>query len=489
MATTDRPNILAITTDQHSKHVTGCYGCDTVRTPNIDRLAASGMRFDNAYCPAPLCVPSRMSFMTGRRPRDNRVWHNGNILHSAIPTWPHVLGADGYETSLIGRMHFMGPDQRHGFENHPIGEYFAGYPGTSPDVWEGDLSGTSGQSRVAVERAGTGPTPYQWADERVTDRAVEYLRDRAETDRDRPFAAVVSYLLPHCPFIAPEELFEYYYDRVSVPTPDEDQPESVRRFRANRGIADPPLDEERVRVARAAYFALCERIDALIGRVIDCLDETGLADETLVVYYSDHGEMAGEHGCWWKSNFHEGSVGVPLVMRLPGRTSPDSSSEAVVNLTDLAPTFTDVAGAEFDTPVTGRSLVPILEGDRPDDWTDETYSEFVDMTGMGPARMVRSGRWKLWDYPAEDVPPALFDLESDPDELNDLGTDPEYADVREDLLEKLYADWDPETTAREASAEHDNYLTLAARAKAVDPDSPDRLELPERDFRSEIDLR
>ena len=242
----DSPNILLIMTDQHSRHFLGCYGNELVRTPNLDRLAAQGMRFSDAYCPAPLCVPSRMSFMTSCTPSANEVWNNNHILHSGIPTWATLMTIAGYETTLLGRMHFCGPDQRHGFESRPVGERTAG-PVGMPDkggpLWTKFSGSTSGQSRKGVEIAGRGHTHYQWSDEERTRVAVQWLKDKGEGPQDRPFAAVLGYTLPHCPFIAKRELFDYYYERVEIPTVEEAQPATVRRFRELRGILDPPLPE------------------------------------------------------------------------------------------------------------------------------------------------------------------------------------------------------------------------------------------------------
>ena len=157
----DRPNILFILSDQHSKFHLGCYGDPLGRTPHLDRLASEGMRFANAYTPSPLCVPARMAFMTGRRPSANQVWSNDHILNSALPTWAHTLGAAGYETALLGRMHFVGPDQRHGFERRPIGEHTAPASGCGPTgratVQEHSRASTSGQTRECVEIAGVRP--------------------------------------------------------------------------------------------------------------------------------------------------------------------------------------------------------------------------------------------------------------------------------------------------------------------------------------------
>jgi len=510
-------NILILMSDQHSPHAVGCDGNNPVRTPHLDRLAKEGMRFTNTYCPAPLCVPSRMSFMTSRTPSRNRVWNNQHALGSGIPTWAHALGAVGYETALIGRMHFVGADQRHGFERRPMGEFMAGHHGRiwlGGPAWTKYPAITTGQKRPGVEHAGTGHTVYQWFDERAATAACHFLRERCEkgvgdplpggpsgashkgspTPFSRPFAAVVGFMLPHCPFIAPKELFEYYYDRIDVPEADEGQPATVKRFRRLRGILDPPLPAERIRIARAAYFALCEYLDSLIGRILDCLDETGLAENTLVIYTSDHGEMAGEHGCWWKSNYYEGSACVPMIARLPNVVPAGGGCDAICNLMDVGPTLAEIAGAEMPD-ADGRSLWPTLQGNHPDDWPDETLSEFVDSrTGDAglvnlPSRMIRSGPWKLWHYAdAEDLPPALFNLDDDPGEVRDLGTEPAYADIRTRLLERLHDGWDP-ARASALSAEQDrDERALAAWGKAVKPPHEDTLLVPPPDVEADVEL-
>jgi choline-sulfatase len=230
------------------------------------------------------------------------VWGNDHVLNSALPTWAHAVGAAGYETALIGRMHFVGADQRHGFERRPLGKYSANHPGASRlggPMFKDIPASTSGQTRECVEIAGYGRTTYQDFDDRVATAACAYLEEKAGTD-GRPFAAVAGFVLPHCPFFAPKELFDYYYERVDVPQPDpqelQREPAAVSQFKKRRNIHEP-LPEERIRVARAAYFGLCEYFDRKVGQLLDTLDETGLSDNTLVVYCSDHGEMAGEHGC------------------------------------------------------------------------------------------------------------------------------------------------------------------------------------------------
>ncbi len=494
MKETDQPNILLIMTDQHSRKFLGCYGNPLVCTPNLDRLSEQGMRFCNAYCPSPLCVPSRMSFMTSCTPSENEVWDNNQILHSGIPTWATHLSIAGYETVLLGRMHFCGPDQRHGFESRPVGEMLAGpvgMPAKGGPLWMKFPNSTCGQTRAGVEKAGRGHTHYQWSDEERTRVAVEWLKNRAVGRQSRPFAAVLGYTLPHCPFIAPKELFDYYYERVDIPDVEETQPGTIRRFREARGILDPALPEERIRVARAAYYGLCEYIDSLIGQVLETLEKTGLAENTLVIYTSDHGEMAGEHGCWWKSNYYEGSAGIPLIARWPGIVSAGSESHAVCNLMDIGPTFAEVAGTRISLPVSGQSLCTTLRAGSDDEWCNETFSELVDMKHSEPlpSRMIRSGPWKLWKFhDSEELPPALFNLDQDPNELNDLGCNPAFADVRERLLKRLCQDWNPDEVVEKSRRNCQHFEVLRQWGRTVKPDSPDAMIYPPAEFEEDVEL-
>lgn len=485
----NRPNILIIMTDQHNKHIAGCYGDEVIRTPNIDRLAGEGARFENAYCAGPLCVPSRMSFMTSQTPSHNRVWDNKHILPSSVPTWAHALGAGGYETALIGRMHFIGPDQRHGFEKRPIGEYHAHHPGVPEKGgprWIYMTGGASGQSRVAVDTVGVGPTTYQWADDRIADAAVAYVRNREDS---RPFAAVVGFNLPHCPFVCPEDLFRSYDGLVQAPPVEDAQPETVERFRRHRGIDD--LSPERARLARTAYYGLVEYMDRNVGRILDALDEAGLRDDTLVIYTADHGEMAGEHGCWWKSNYYEGSAGVPLVARFPGHVPEGVAIPEACSLLDIGPTLVDLTEAEPLPATDGRSLLPLLFGTSPSLREDAVFSEFAEAKHTGgtfyPSRMIRRGPWKLWAYEdAAHLPPALFNVDEDPNELRDLASDPAYASTVEELVDELYRDWQPEWVLRECRRNSDAVDLIAKWGRAVRPECEDALEVPPPELEKDI---
>src|SRR5581483_11028039 len=208
-------NILVIMADQHSPHVLGCYGDTVIRTPNLDALARRGTLFRNAYCQAPLCVPSRMSFLTSRQPSENGVWMNSDTLASDMPTFAHSLGAAGYECALIGRMHFNGPDQRHGFTKRLVGDLTPAYPDVPIPLPPSIRPGATNSSLASVTIAGPGSTAYRVFDEDVTKSAVEYIHATARSDK--PFCAVAGFVLPHSPFICSEEDWNYYYDRVSIP--------------------------------------------------------------------------------------------------------------------------------------------------------------------------------------------------------------------------------------------------------------------------------
>ncbi|MFH1760243.1 MAG: sulfatase-like hydrolase/transferase [bacterium] len=450
-----KPNILVIMTDQHNKKMLGCYGNSIVRTPNLDNLAEEGTQFTNAYCPAPLCVPSRMSFMTSRKPSSIAVYNNSHILHSGIPTWAHHLSSAGYETALIGRMHFNGPDKYHGFERRLAGELKSEsnkVPSISVTQW-----------REAAEIVGRGPSGHIWFDAMVKDKVCEFLLSRSKNSIDEPFAAVAGFLLPHTPFIAPKELYDYYYDRIDVPEFDEKMlPATIRKHRKIHRFSEKELSVEQIRRARAAYFGMCETVDGNVGEILETLDKTGLSKNTLVIYTTDHGDMAGEKGLWFKNSYYEGSAGVPLLMRMPDSVKSNAKSDIICNLMDLGPTFCDLAGASPIIRSDGRSMLNIMRGDKDGNRPDETFSEVVnDRMHPGlPTRMIRSGKWKLWVFGGQEkLPPAMFNLEEDPQEMNDLGQNPDFSEIRNKLLDKVYSEWNPDNiSVKEQKATADSEM-------------------------------
>lgn len=475
-AQSDRPNYLILMADQHNPRVMGCAGDKVVRTPNLDAFAATGVHFENAYCQAPICVPARMSFLTGQQPSANRVWDNGDMLASDIPTFAHALGASNYETALIGRMHFTGVDAWHGFEELRVGNVSPIYPHVPQVLPPHLLIGAQGNSRAGVTLAGPGRTAYQLHDELITASTVEFLRQH-QNQQQRPFCAVAGFLLPHAPFICPKAVWDYYIDRVSLPKMPPGYFESLhpamKLWRKVRGVEN--LTDEEIRRARAAYYGLVTQLDRMLGQIFDALKQTGLDRNTIVIYTSDHGEMAGEKGHWWKQTFYDGSVTVPLIVSCPSRFQPRRVREIVSHI-DIAPTLTDLAAADKLPNTTGHSLAPLLKGEKTN-WPNEAFSELFQSLGVPPIRMLRSGRWKLVHF--EGMRPQLFDLETDPNEYRDLGESPQHAEIRNKLHARAREGWSAAEMEKTLAQRRKNTALLRKWGQLRQPPTPQLWRPPE----------
>ena len=485
-AVPERPNLLVIVSDQHSPHVLGCAGDSVVRTPHLDRLAARGTHFSSAYCAAPLCVPSRMAFMTSQHPSAIQVWSNRDVLGSDVPTFAHALGVAGYETVLCGRMHFIGPDQRHGFERRilmDIGGGYFGLGGPGPDFGPHIPAHTAGMQYPGVQFAGPGRTSYQAYDADVTTTAVDYLRTRKQSGDPRPFCLVVGFLLPHSPYICPRPLYDEYAANVSAPSVPEDYLDrlhlAMRAWREDRGVDHLSMAE--AQRARAAYYGLVTLLDEQVGRVLAALEEGGHAADTAVVYTSDHGEMAGEHGMWWKMSFYQGSAGVPLIWSWPGRIAQGHTTSAAASLLDVAPTLLELGSAPTLPNGTGHSLLGLLKGEVVPDWPDEAFYEMLPSAHVPAARMVRRGPWKLSYFHGYDTP-QLFHLEEDPQELDDRGADPACRDVREALLARVHAGWSAAANAAIIERRTPDVALLTQWFRAVRPNYTRWVPRPEQNL-------
>ncbi len=439
----EKPNIVLIMSDQHNPLVLGCAGNPIVETPNLDALAARGTRFTNTYCPYPLCVPSRSAFMAAQYASDIGIYDNGGPLSSNVPTFAHALGAAGYEAVMCGRMHFGGSDQFHGFERRIHGEC-GSRKVLSQEVLGSGYNRTNGQTKYAVQVSGHGQTGYQLYDQSVTDSACEFLS--SENESDRPFAMVVGLMLPHNPLICSRDLFEHYMERISPPAPT--SPEylqslhpAMQKWRERRGVED--LTPEQNQRGLATYYGLTTELDRNIGRIVEAIGSSPHADRTVVIYTSDHGDMACEHGMWWKSSFYEGSAGVPLLVSWPGRIGEGVEQDGVVSLIDVGPTLLDLAGADPLPDVTGRSFSELLMDGGGGSWDHEVFSEYIGLWGDQPGCMVRTGPWKL-NYYHETKSCQLFNLENDPGEIHDRAGDPDCRDVVETLSARIHGRWSAE---------------------------------------------
>lgn len=484
-----KPNILFLMSDQHTQKVAGCYGDRLVRTPHLDRLAARGVVFDNAYCPSPICTPSRMSLLTGRWPVTQSCWTNADMLPSDIPTYVHALGAAGYRPALIGRLHSIGPDQLHGYAEREVGDHSSNWIGAkSHDM--GQLNRTNDPFRVSLERSGAGQSSYELHDVDVADAACAWLDRHAEGKSggdDRPFALGVGFMLPHQPYVAGTEDYALFAGRIGLPeiprpASADDHPYLARWRQITE--TDDLADADILR-ARAAYYGLTTRLDILIGRVLERLDAHGLTDDTLIVYTSDHGDQLGERGLWWKQTFFDESAKVPLILSWPGVLPPGERREQVVNLVDLCPTVLDAVGAPVLPAIDGTSFWGVAR-DAQAPWLDLTFSEYCtdgsarwDGGNAVVQRMVRAGSWKLIYY--HGYRPQLFDLAEDPRETRDLGQAPGHAATRDRLLAVLRANWDPDAIARGLSRRRAEKALLGQWWQTVQPPDAHRWVLKVED--------
>ncbi len=495
MSQSPRPNLLYIHSDQHSPYVAGCYGDPLVETPHLDALAARGVVLDNTYCPSPICVPSRMSMLSGRYPCDNQVWTNSHILDSGIPTFAHAMGAGGYHPVLIGRMHSVGPDQLHGYAERLVGDHGPNQPG-GQGVDHGQLSGTAGPGRVSLRLSGHGQSAYQVHDEDVTAATVDYLNRLGVAKRAgqaaEPFSLSVGFMLPHQPFVARLQDYRYYYENITPPqTPEpfgDHLHPHLKHWRQACEIEE--VSEEETRRARAAYWALVHRMDVLIGQIIAALRENDLEENTLILYTSDHGEQVGEHGLWWKQTFYEDSVKVPAILAWPGRLPAGTRCDRVISSLDLNATMLDALGCPALPHSRGRSLLPLLADPQNAEWDDIAFSEFCqDAAGAGGPfsemgifqRMIRRGPWKLNYYHGQ--PCQLFNLQDDPRERCDLAADPAHQETLTALKTEVLDGWDPEWIAARMAALRADRSILSAWGRTVQPPDQCRWKLdPAMDY-------
>lgn len=439
-------NFLVVVADQLTATVLpallGGRDPSVVKVPTLTELAKNSTVFANAYSASPLCGPSRNTLMTGLLPSVSGVYDNGCEWHSDIPTFGHRLRLAGYRTILAGKMHFVGADQLHGFEERLTTDI---YP--ADFTWVPDWTDRQGRpdwyhSMDSVLNAGPVLRSNQLDfDEEVAFATRRKLYDLARTDTHRhPFCLVASFTHPHDPFnITPE--WWNLYEETPIPLPRVTSPDPLHpaevRIREACGITAQPPKNADIRKARRAYYGAISYIDHQLKQLLNTLAETGLDKTTAIVFTSDHGEMLGEHGQWYKMSFREGACRVPLLITLPGQTTAHRLTQAV-SLADVGETLCALAGAPAAPQTSGRDLSPCLHGGKLE--TDETFGEYLGEGTFAPTVMIRREQWKYVHTPTD--PDQLYDLQNDPDETRNLADHPEHSQTLAAFTEEARSRWD-----------------------------------------------
>jgi len=435
----DSPNVLFLQSDEHNHrfagHVESPAG-EPVETPTLDGLAERGTRFTDAYCPMPLCAPSRKCMLTGQEQFNADAWGNQAIMEPERETLPGTFADGGYETCLVGKMHFNGDRQFNGFGHRPYGD-LTGHgiqqPGHQPDPIDPERLDTNARRQAIdvgtrIPSAGVTEIPESQLQEwTVVRESLTWLREHGD---DGPWFLTASFSRPHFPLTAPRRHVERYWDleadeptdRLTDPPVGGDSDAATHpyseRKREHKRIDS--FDRKTLQRARAAYFACVDFLDEVLGEFLRSAEAEGFLEDTVVVYTSDHGDLAGEHDLWWKGSFHEGATRVPLLVQTPAHRDGDREParvETPVSLIDLYPTLCGLTGLTAPDDIDGVDLSRAVEtGEEP-----ERGPVFCDH--LPAFRAVRDGRYKYVGFGDENDPELLFDLDADPFERVNLADD------------------------------------------------------------------
>jgi choline-sulfatase len=456
MNNTKPQNLIFIMSDQHNKEMTGCYGNDIIKTPNIDRIAKEGVRFDNAYCSCPLCVPSRSSFVTGMMPHEGGFWDNAQAFGGGYESFGSQLYDQGYNVTAIGKMHLESDTPETGFHDQRIPLHMVNGKGDIYGCIRNDKVARP-QFRNSLEKAGPGMSDYIRYDREIAQRAISYIKNESKNS-DKPFVLYLGFVSPHFPLNAPKEYFDLYdIDDIELPSqfdksqwPNHPVLETYRKYCNTEDIS-----EEVAKKALHAYYAMCSFLDEQIGKVLDALDNSDVVDSTRVIYTSDHGDTMGNHGVFFKSTMYEGSVSIPLVMKGAG-ISPNTKVEAPVSLLDMYPTILECVGAKDTDKSIKRHGVSLFETIANPDYNRSIISEYHAFGINVGEFMLRKGDYKYIYYTEGE--PMLFDIKNDPNENVDLSLVSEYNTIKNKLAEELYSLINPDEISKQAFLSQEKVL-------------------------------
>ncbi len=449
-----KPNILIVMFYQMSGVLLDDDRIDSLQVPNMRRLLARAVRFDNAYSSSPLCTPARGAFMSGQLPSRSGIYDNAAEFKASIPTFAHYLRKLGYQTALAGKMHFVGPDQLHGFEERLTTDIYPADFGWTPD-WERPLERVDWwyHNLSSVTEAGIAEITNQLEfDDEVSYQARLKLFQYARRQDSRPFCLTVSFTHPHDPYLARREYWDRY-DPAQIPMPrvgampyESQDPHSQRLLDAV-DFRKYEVTADHIRNARHASFANISYLDDKLGELLKTLEQCDFDQSTQIILCADHGDMLGERGLWYKMNFFEAACRVPLLMVAPQQRTPKRVATPV-SLHDLLPTLVELAGGDANDivgDIDGRSVLSLVHGR--EDSERAAYAEYCAEGSVGPMIMIRRGQFKF-NYCAAD-PVQLFDLEADPQEARNLANEPSHALVMAAFMREMSARWDFEQFSRD----------------------------------------
>jgi uncharacterized sulfatase len=436
------PNVLLIMADDLNNDL-GSYGHRLVKTPNLDRLAARGVRFDRAYTQFPLCSPSRVSLLTGRRPDTTRVHDlvtDFRTILSDVVTLPQAFKRGGYVAARVGKIyHYGNPGQigTSGLDDPASWDEVVNPRGIDKDEEPllTNLTPTRGLGSALAYYASPAPDDAH-TDGKVAAETIALL----EKHTDRPFFIGAGFYRPHCPFIAPRKYFDLYpLDRIRAP---EFMPSLLADVPPAALFTNPPnwdVPPAGVRETIRAYYASISFLDANVGKVLDALDRLGLADNTIVVFMSDHGYALSDRGQWMKQMLFEHSTRAPVIVAGPGVAARGRSSPRIVEFLDLYPTLVDLAGLPAQPGLHGRSLRPLLK-DPAAPWDHAALSQVrrgMAASGFFMGYSIRTAAWRYTEWDGGERGVELYDERADPGELRNLAADPKYQRQRTELQRQL----------------------------------------------------
>ena len=457
-STSNRPNILFIMSDDHAAHAMSCYGSRINETPNLDRIANGGMRFDNCFCTNSICTPSRATILTGTYNHINGATTLATHMDNRLQTFPKLLQQEGYQTAVFGKWH-LGTGPKHcptGFDDWAV------LPGQglyhNPEFI---FKGPDGGIRRVVQG---------YVTDLITDMSLDWLKER---DQEKPFCLLYHHKAPHREW-EPDEKHAHLYLNEEIPEPDTLYDDYANRSSAaeaakmrvgpdmkpmdlkcqiNHDLPEMELRKWAYQRYIKDYLRVIASIDDNVGRVLDYLDAEGLTENTLVIYTSDQGFFLGDHGWYDKRFMYEESLRMPFVLRYPGEVEPGSVNEDIVTNVDFAPLFLDLVGIPIPEDFQGRSFRPLLQGETPADWPEAMYYRYwmhKSHHNVYAHYGIRTKRYKLIYYYNdalgqegaidETYEPEweLFDLEKDPQEMRSVYDDPAYAEIQKELADEMH---------------------------------------------------